>query len=89
MNAIAIKDINLLKDICGKVRDSQGEGVLKAYRRLMVVIFSISICSKAILLIIVLMSRHSVMSLNALDMFCVESFLAHGARWRGRNGTHG
>jgi hypothetical protein len=69
MNAIAIKDINLLKDICGNRQRQLREGVLKTYRRLMIVIFSISICSKAILLIIVLMSRHSVMSLNALDMF--------------------
>ncbi len=52
-------------------------------------VFSITIGSKAILLIIIFMSRNSVMSRNLLDMFCVVGLLAHRFRWWGRRGTHG
>ena len=50
----------------------------------MVVVLSIAIGSEAIFLIIILMSRHSVMSRNALNMFLVEArsfFVRRGRGW--------
>ncbi len=54
----------------------------------MVVVFPIAIGSQPIFLIIVFMSRNSVMSGNLLDMLCIVGFLAQRFRWRGRRGAH-
>lgn len=43
-------------------------------------VLSIAVRSKAILLVVIFVPRHSVMGFDALDMFCVAVFF-HLRRW--------
>jgi hypothetical protein len=72
------------RHLLGDQRRSR-DGVLKAYRRFMLVILSISIGSKTIFFVIIFVSRYSVVSSNTLNMICFEvaGLFAHHSRWRG------